>query len=349
MQSRVEVLELYKEYPPTGESDTLEEIVQITKDIFNQAYPEGKRPARRDQHAKDHGCVRGEFIVEPNLPEEMRFGVFREARNYPAWIRFSNGSAKTQRDSENDVRGMAIKLMGVEGEKVLESEKSEKTQDFLAINYPVFFVRNAQDYVKFFQEKVKGNIQKFFFPSLNPFSWRLHEFIIANLTIRQNIINLLEIQYWGALPYRLGSRAIQFSVKPSLVKNIDKSASRSDNYLREVMIEHLKNQAACFDFLVQFQTDPEKMPIEDPTIKWDEKLSPFQKVATIKIPPQIFDSVPQQEFCENLSYTPWHSLPEHLPLGGINRMRKKVYETISTIRHDLNHVPRREPSGEEVF
>ena len=48
-------------------------------------------------------------------------------------------------------------------------------------------------------------------------------------------------------------------------------------------------------------------------------------------------------FCENLSYTPWHSLPDHRPIGGINRARKVVYEAISKVRHDYNAVPRREP------
>jgi hypothetical protein len=99
--------------------------------------------------------------------------------------------------------------------------------------------------------------------------------------------------------------------------------------------------------LVQLQTDPVRMPIEDPTIDWDESLSPYRKVATLKIPPQTFDSPEQMEFCENLSYTPWHSIPEHKPLGGINRVRKVVYESMANLRHDLNDVPRREPTVEE--
>ena len=37
-----------------------------------------------------HGCVRAEFSVEPGLPEELRIGVFKAARMFPAWVRFSN-------------------------------------------------------------------------------------------------------------------------------------------------------------------------------------------------------------------------------------------------------------------
>ncbi len=51
-------------------------------------------------------------------------GVFAEAKTYPIWIRFSNGDSKRvekgtkfrpDNDEERDIRGMAIKLMDVEG------------------------------------------------------------------------------------------------------------------------------------------------------------------------------------------------------------------------------------------
>ena len=64
------------------------------------------------------------------------------------------------------------------------------------------------------------------------------------------------------------------------------------------------------------------MPVEDPTVEWT---APWQKVATIRIPPQSFDSPEQMAFGENLSFTPWHTLPEHRPLGGVNRARKRIY------------------------
>jgi hypothetical protein len=100
---------------------------------------------------------------------------------------------------------------------------------------------------------------------------------------------------------------------------------------------------------VQFQTDAVRMPVEDPSVEWDERVSPFVKVATLNIPQQVFDSEAQMNYCENLSFDPWHSLPEHQPIGGVNRIRKVVYERISTLRHTANGVPRREPAGFEDF
>ncbi|MFB2836655.1 catalase family protein [Floridanema evergladense] len=337
-------LELYQEYPLPNEEAAIEEIAKIAKEMMQKDYPEGKRPARRDQHAKDHGCVRGEFIIEADLPEELRVGVFREPRTYPIWIRFSNSSPKCQHDSQADIHGMAIKLMGVAGEKILSEERFETTQDFLLIDYPIFFFANVQDCMQLFTNYKKGELIKFFFPSFNPFKWRLKELIIAQVC-KQKITNLLDRQYWSVLPYKFGSRAVKYSVKPHVINFSNKSVISSENYLREGLIRHLKNQEVGFDFMIQFQTDPDKMPIEDPRVRWDEKLSPFQKIATIRIPPQTFDSDEQREFCENLSYTPWHSLPEHKPLGGLNRIRQKVYPTISKLRHQMNNASTKEPSA----
>ena len=47
-------------------------------------------------------------------------------------------------------------------------------------------------------------------------------------------------------------------------------------------------------------------------------------------------SLEQLRFCEDLSYTPWHSLEAHRPIGGINRARRPVYEATSKFRHEQN-------------
>lgn len=59
-------------------------------------------PDRRQIHAKSHGLVWGEFIIEPNLPEALRVGLFKTPQTYPAWIRFSSGVRL--KNEENFVR-----------------------------------------------------------------------------------------------------------------------------------------------------------------------------------------------------------------------------------------------------
>ena len=324
-----------EEEVPANENAATQQIVRMIEESVRAEVKNGL--ARRDAHAKAHGCVQAQFRVLDNLPEKARVGIFGEARAYPAWIRYSNGSGKVQDDSVGDARGMAIKLMGVK-------PSDSSTQDFVMINHPVFFVRNAADYVEFQKALSEDNSVKFFFPDLNPFNFRLHEFSIANAIQSTKVANPLYTQYWSMTPYRFGDTPMKFSARACGTASPFIEMAAPD-FLRENMQKHLAQSEACFDFLVQLRKLPTEMPIEDPTIEWSEKDSPFIPVARITIPVQVFTSPEQLAFCENLSFTPWHAIPEHQPLGGINRVRKTVYDTISRIRHELNGEERREPTN----
>src|SRR5437764_9423399 len=123
------VRELAKEYPLPNEAQLIQELLAIRRKSVKQA-TSGKFV--RESHPKHHGCVKAEFIIEPALPEELRVGVFAKPQTYSAWIRFSNANGLRRDggyrpDIKLDVRGAALKLMGVEGEKLLEQEKHETT------------------------------------------------------------------------------------------------------------------------------------------------------------------------------------------------------------------------------
>lgn len=149
-------LELGKEYPEPGEQALIERIAQQITDAQNKEYPPGQKPMRRDAHGKHHGVVRAEFTVEPNLPPELAIGIFRAPRTYKAWIRFSNGEGAPKPDAVKDGRGMAIKVCGVEGKKLLEDEADATTQDFLLISHHSFFIRTLRDYVELFETLARG-------------------------------------------------------------------------------------------------------------------------------------------------------------------------------------------------
>jgi hypothetical protein len=160
--------------------------------------------------------------------------------------------------------------------------------------------------------------------------------------------NPLQIRYWSTTPYLFGVHAVKYSAIPRGEHRDTIPANHDDNFLHHAMVKQLATEDAYFDFTVQFQTDAAEMPIEDAGKEWKETSSPFLKVATIKIPHQNFTSTQHVEFGENVSFTPWHCLPEHRPLGGINRSRKLVYETISNFRHQYNNVARQEPTSWEI-
>jgi len=123
----------------------------------------------------------------------------------------------------------------------------------------------------------------------------------------------------------------------------------SDNYLREAMAAMLAQCDVEFDFLVQLQTDPHRMPIENASVRWPETVSPFVPAATLRLPRQKFDSPRQLAFAHNLSYNPWHCVPEHRPLGNQNRGRFRIYQELSRLRQSMNDMPHREPTGDESF
>ena len=183
----------------------------------------------------------------------------------------------------------------------------------------------------------------FFF---NPLNLRLRELLLL-IQSQGLCANLLGQQYWSMVPSLLGAgQAVKYTAIPRTHVDTTMPANPTPNFLRERLKAHLYDGEAVFDFCIQPQTNAVTMPIEDARIAWT---SPFTKVATIRIPPQTFDSPEQDEFGENLSYTPWHSLPEHRPLGGVNRARRVVYEAISRFRHIENDAPRTEPTTMQTF
>jgi hypothetical protein len=78
--------------------------------------------------------VRGQFIVLDDVPQDLRHGVFARPRTFDALIRLSAEGIEVQSDTVPQANGMAIKLFGVEGAKILEKERDATTQDFVMIN-----------------------------------------------------------------------------------------------------------------------------------------------------------------------------------------------------------------------
>jgi hypothetical protein len=332
-----------------NEDQATREIAELIERQIERAHTNGL-PARRDAHPKAHGCVRGEFRVEESLPPNLAQGVFVPGKAYKAWIRFSNGSGNPERDdSKGDSRGMAIKLTGVSGEKLLVADTEKFTQDFLMINHPVFIVDDPKSYLTLLERSDSKNPLR---RLLAPLALGVRGALIARAITKSKIASPLETRYWSTTAYRLGrgphQQAVKFSAKPRLAPATRIPSDPGPNFLRETMARQLAVAEAVFDFMVQPRTSASQS-IERSTVEWDESDAPFYKVATLTIPKQKFSSPSQDAFGEDLSFTPWHGLPDHRPLGVVNRVRRVVYERISKRRRELNGAPLREPDGDEVF
>jgi len=335
--------ELGREYISADEPAIIAQMVKQMEDQLNRVYQQTK--TLRQIHTKMHGCVKGTFTVEPGLDEKMKVGVFKDEVTYPVWVRFSNSNSTPKPDKKKDIRGIAIKLMGVPGEKILNDEHLAQTQDFLLMSSETFFSKN----LKQFSGTLKASTAKSKLPLLlyflNPLHWGLVKRLLKSFIACNNP---LEIPYWSTQPYQFGdqSTAVKYFLKPSPHNQLSTPETTDENYLRLNLATTLAHNEASFDFCIQVQTDADAMPIEDPTVPWT---SPFIKLATLKIQPQDFDSPAQIEFGDNLHFNSWHSLPAHRPLGSFNRARKVAYEALSNFRHSKNQVPVFEPqAGDDI-
>jgi Catalase len=327
-------------YP--GEKSVAEELSVVIQQSIRKQYASGN--ARRDAHPKAHGCVKAEIHVLEALPEALSKGIFIPGTTYQAWIRFSNGSSDpTRADIKRDARGMAIKVLGVPGKKLLDDEDAATTQDFIMINHPVFFATDPARYLSFMQD---ANSDHFYTKLLIPFALGGKGTLIALETRSSRISNPVQTRYWSMVPYQLGTSTSRQAVKYSAracSATVDPMPSEPEHdFLRGALRNTLRNGDACMEFLVQPRTS-KSMDVEDSRIEWKEAQAPFYRVATIHIPRQVFDTPEQNAFCENLSFTPWHALPQHRPLGVTNRLRRVIYDRISRVRHEMNETERQEP------
>ncbi|SMF96717.1 Catalase [Methylomagnum ishizawai] len=322
---------------PAGEAAQIAEIADLTRKLLQQRYPGSM--ARRGVHPKDHGCVEATLTVNADIPSAYRQGIFATpGKSYKTWVRFSNATALVQADVDAkgaaSSRGIALKVMNVEGETLLDAPGG-KTQDFLMINLPMFAFADVAEYLELTRSQFANNdnLGPFFTP---PFSDAKKRTLgIVGKIAATPMGNPVESQYFSASPFLLGENlAVKYSVKPRNPGNTPVPANPGPSYLREALKKTLDpktGQAVVFDFLVQRRAT-NALPIEDATAVWPEDIAPFEAVATLVIQPQDFDNPLRATECEHLVFTPWHSLREHRPLGGINRLRLAAYIASSKYR-----------------
>lgn len=339
LQSKLHALG--KEHVQPNEHKYIEKIIQAFKHALPEYYPAGK--VKRMFHPKMHGLLQASFSIPADLEAQYQQGLFQPGKDYPCWIRFSNAKKKPASDTKKDMRGMAIKLIGVPGKKLLEHDPDALTQDFLCVTTKTLQTRSVHDFQKSLTALMAGGLKLVWYALTHP--------VVVLRSVRQisKCSNLLETSFFSTTPYRFGEGekfAVKYAVIPQKNQPVTAAVHQSENFLKAQLIQDLSQADFYFDFMIQFQEDAASMPIEDPTVEW---ISPLIKIATIKIPKQTFHSPAQESYGESLSFTPWHCIKEHQPLGGVNRARKAVYIALSAFRHELNLKTEQEPVTMESF
>jgi hypothetical protein len=310
-----------------NEEKNVAHIIGVMRRKLQKDYAPGS--TKRDAHPKHTAVLQASFTVEPALPAALQTGLFREPRRFDAWVRFSNASGTPQSDAVKDLRGCAIKLRDVPGERIAESDEPS-TQDFLMVNLPTMPLGN----VKLFHDAIYLGTEW----SLALFAAKMlltgHSRILKELqAARTNPTSPADIRYWSTTPYLFGpDRAAKYSLVPTSSTKSRLPATLSDDYLSDNLQRHLSQDDVSFDFKLQLRSDPAGMPIEDASVEWSETAAPFVKVATLQIPRQQFRTPERDALSEALTFSPAHALVEHRPIGAVNRARMRIYKEQSAFR-----------------
>ncbi len=321
---------------PADEADDIQRVLEAMTAILSNSQASSGQ-FRADVHVKTHGYARGEFRVLPNLTPELAQGLFTSDRVYPAVVRFSNSASQPQADAMPDGRGLAIKVLDVQGPMLDGNNQQGPTQDFLAVNHPVFFARNVKDFLRLEQVRVESGDQPLATlqgaltgGDWNPLHWHWREMFAVARIGGKFPAHPGSPTYFSMVPIRFGDHVAKYRVKPVgdghefFIEQLRRLATQGDA-MRIALEETLRQKELLFELQIQLRTSERTMPVEDACVWWPESESGFRMVAQLVLPRQEIAPLREQPDFQRLSFQVWQALAAHRPLGGINRLRRRVY------------------------
>jgi hypothetical protein len=328
-----------------GEAEHLEALALVLHRV--QQRRAAGRPADRALHAKGNAGLRAELRVIEEVPEPLRVGIFAKAATYRAYARYSNGSGARARDAKGDVRGLAVKVLGVPGRKLIAGLETATTQDFLLIRTPCTPTRTAAEFIALVEAAQK--------PALLPLRLAAKVGVVRALQIlsataaglRAPLLPLASTTYYSVLPITWGDHAVKLSLAPQDRPPTTAPKRRSPSALGDELEARLRPNPVVYDLRAQLFVDERSTPIEDPSVEWTESLAPPRKIAELVLPAQDPSSVHGRRlaaFVERLSFDPWHAPAEFRPLGELMRARRAAYHLSTKERRAAG-----EPDGSESF
>lgn len=310
-------------------------VTQRLKEMFVEMgqktqIEKGQKPAERAVFRKQHGITYGQFIINEDIPENFKKGIFAGS-NYDCAVRFSSDTGPMAPDLHTTI-GVGLKLFGVDGPKLFGEGTNA---DFIFQNIDRFFARDAQQMCSF---TTAGVIDKDYDTYINK-----HPELAAILqAMTKEEASVLSASYWAILPFQLGETQI---VKYRLIPDETYKGAPfdSDDYLRLDLEKRLRNGTATFRFEIQLRTNDASMPIDDAQVVWSIEESPFICIAKLHLPQQDVTAIGQSQFGSSLSFNIWRTLEMHKPLGSVAEARKTVYAASAQARHQANGQQQEEP------
>lgn len=346
------------EAPEPDEAATTEKLIETLHKISETTYKHSGH-GLRSVHAKSHGLITGTLEILPDLPPDLAQGLFEKPGTHPLVMRYSTNPGDILDDSITLPRGLAIKVMQVEGDRLPGSE-GDTTQDFVLVDGPAFVAPNAK--------KFAANLKLLAATTDSP--QILKKAISAALRGAESVVETfggesatmktlgghpqthpLSDTFYSQTPYRYGNAIAKFSIAPVSPQQLALVGTRLEvhgapNLIRDALNEFMAANDAVWELRVQLCTDLAAMPIEDASVVWPEDLSPYVTVARIHAPKQTAWSETRSKAVDDgMAFSPWHGLAAHQPLGSINRVRRMAYKMSALDRAEHNKCPIHEPRG----
>lgn len=284
----------------------------------------------RALHRKQLIGLEAELDVLEHLPPHAKYGLFAKAGRYSTLVRISNGSMSVQHDRKPDIRGFAIKVLGLEGPGALG--EVTRAQDFLLINREVFGLKNSDAFVKLVLAASQGNavaLMKYFIKQYG-FLKGLKQLVETGKNMKRKFTGYATERFFSAAPIACGPYAVRVRLVPPQGQVINEQAGV--DWAQDIE-SRLAQGPLKYALQLQFFVSETLTPIEDGSVNWDEKVAPYLTVGYLTIlAPNTDARAALQKKIDEAAFDPWCALAEHRPLGDVMRARKYAYFASQKIR-----------------
>ncbi len=288
-----------------------------------QARKSRKYGAGRALHRKQITAAHGSLIVRDDLPDFARQGLFAAPATFDVTVRLSNGGLDRAPDRTPDIRGFAIRVLGVEGDSAL-GHGPARSQDFTLINQEAFAFPKSDEFVAFVTAAAGGggSLLKFLFKRYGVFGVPARTLKLIK-SVGRPFGGFATETLFSAVPMACGPYAVRVRLVPAGANGVAKTGAREDwnaDFSERLAKHHLQWDLQLQPFVSEALT-----PIEDASVNWP---SPYTTVARLSLPRQDTASAKGQALAAEVEagvFDPWQALAAHRPLGDVQRARKVVY------------------------
>lgn len=331
------------------------DIAETMLSIAHKTYADSGH-AMRCVHAKSHGLLAARLEVLADLPPELAQGIFDKSKAYDCVIRLSTTPGDLLHDSVSTPRGIALKVLDVEGARLPGCEGSSN-QDFVLANGKEFNSPSGKAFLRSLKMLALTTDRLEGLKELVSRTFRGLESVVEAVGGQSAMLkslggnaptHILGESFFSQLPVRYGDYIAKVAIVPAsdslrALANVRLDIGKDSNAIRHEVEHFFAEETAIWHLQIQLCTDLDEMPVEGIS-PWDEKTSPFVTVARLIVDhQQAWSETRSETIDDGMRFSPWNGIEAHQPLGSIMRLRKLAYEKSVAFRSQRNPMPVMEP------